>query len=186
MQQPLTAIWQQFSNELEKFICRQTGDDPVCKDLLQEVFLKVYINLAKVSAAGNIRAYLYRMANNVITDHHRRHRKVRQVPVAYGPEPADEIIPPKDEYKLADCLRPMMETLPEIYREALIVTELNGYTQQQYADIAGISLSGAKSRVQRARERLKELILQCCEYEFDKYGNILSCCGNSSPRGNFC
>ncbi|SKA44272.1 RNA polymerase, sigma subunit, SigZ [Chitinophaga eiseniae] len=186
MQQPVTAIWQQFSNELEKFICRQTGDDAVCKDLLQEVFLKVYINLAKVSAADNIRAYLYRMANNVITDHHRRRQKVRQVSVAYGPDPAEEAVPPEEEYTLAGCLRPMMETLPEIYRQALILTELDGYTQKQYADIAGISVSGAKSRVQRARERLKEIILQCCEYEFDKYGNILSCCDNSSPRSKFC
>ncbi|QJB31476.1 sigma-70 family RNA polymerase sigma factor [Chitinophaga oryzae] len=186
MQQPVTAIWQQFSNELEKFICRQTGDDSVCKDLLQEVFMKVYVNSAKVSAADNIRAYLYRVASNVITDHHRRRQNGRQVSAVYGPEAADEIMHPGDEYKLADCLRPMVAALPPIYRQALTLTDLNGYTQKQYAEISGISASGAKSRVQRARQRLKEMILQCCEYEFDKYGNILSCCDHSSPRGKFC
>jgi RNA polymerase sigma-70 factor (ECF subfamily) len=68
----------------------------------------------------------------------------------------------------------------------LILTDLDGLTQKQYATIAGISLSGAKSRVQRAREKLKELILKCCEYEFDKYGNIIACCNNAAPAKKFC
>lgn len=185
MEQQVTDIWKQFSTELEKFICGQMGHDAVCEDLLQEVFLKIYINIRKVKAADNVRAYLYRMTNNVITDHYRRNQ-VGKVSAAQCPEPADNVVKSHDEYKLADCLRPMIDTLPEIYRQALIMTDLNGHTQKQYAEISGISVSGAKSRVQRAREQLKELILRCCEYEFDKYGNILSCCNDSSPNRKFC
>jgi len=186
MQQPVTAIWEQFSTELGKFICRQMNHNVMCQDLLQEVFLKIYINIEKVKAADNIRAYLYRIANNVITDHYRRNQQVGQALAVQCPDLAEEAVKPHDAYKLADCLRPMINTLPEIYRQALIMTDLDGYTQKQYAEISGISVSGAKSRVQRAREQLKELILQCCEYEFDKYGNIISCCNNSSPNRKFC
>lgn len=186
MQQQTTDIWEQFSSELEKFICRQTRHDSVCQDLLQEVFLKVYINIKKVQAADNISAYLYRMTHNVITDHYRRNQQSGIVSAAPCPEPAENVVQSSGEYKLADYLRPMIDTLPEIYRQALIMTDLNGYTQKQYAALSGISLSGAKSRVQRAREQLKALILQCCAYEFDKYGNILSCCNHSSPNRKFC
>ncbi|SHM45418.1 RNA polymerase, sigma subunit, SigZ [Chitinophaga jiangningensis] len=183
MQTPASNIWEQFSRELEQFICKQMGYDADCQDLLQELFLKIYINMPKVKAAGNIRAYLYRMARNAIMDHHRCNR---QATTTQFPELADEQKHSQVEYVLADCLRPMIDTLPEIYRQALIITEIQGHTQKQYAEMSGISLSGAKSRVQRARELLKALILKCCQYEFDKYGNILSCCNNAVPTKMSC
>jgi RNA polymerase sigma-70 factor (ECF subfamily) len=74
----------------------------------------------------------------------------------------------------------MIESLEPIYRDALILTELEGWSQKQLAEKAGISLSGAKSRVQRAKEKLKEVIFNCCTYEFDKYGNIISAKKNLS------
>lgn len=93
------------------------GQEHECKDLLQEVFLKIYININKIKAADNIRAYLYRMTTNVIADHHRLKQKTREVSAAQSMEPAEEAVKPQDEYKLADCLRPMIDTLPEISKK---------------------------------------------------------------------
>ncbi|HEY9261544.1 RNA polymerase sigma factor SigZ, partial [Chitinophaga sp.] len=168
LQQP-TIIWEQFNAELKKFICQKVKHDDHCYDILQEVFLKIYININKIQKAEHIRAYLFRIANNAVIDYYRLTRKNCFL-TAYsclGQEP--EVTSLKEEYRLSDCLRPMIDTLPDIYRQALVLTDLDGITQKQYATIAGISLSGAKSRVQRAREKLKELIQKCCEYEFDKY-----------------
>jgi RNA polymerase sigma-70 factor (ECF subfamily) len=117
------------------------------------------------------------MAHNAVTDYY---RKVNKNPVqdddnilAGLKEEKEEV----NEYQLADCcLRPMIMSLPQIYRDALIFTELDGFTQQQLANKLNITLPAAKSRVLRAREKLREIILQCCSYEFDKYGNIVSCC----------
>lgn len=75
-----------------------------------------------------------------------------------------------DHYR---ALRPMVEALPDPYREALQLTEYQGLTQQELAQRAGISLSGAKSRVQRAREKLKALLLDCCHFELDRRGGII-------------
>ena len=72
--------------------------------------------------------------------------------------------------ELASCLRPMIDELPEQYRDALILSELEGKTQQEVSVIQDISLSGAKSRIQRGRGMLKALMLQCCKIEFDKSG----------------
>ena len=69
----------------------------------------------------------------------------------------------------------MISTLPEPYREALVLTEFEGLTQKQMAARLGTSLSGAKSRVQRGREQLKQMLLERCEFEFDRLGRIIDC-----------
>jgi RNA polymerase sigma-70 factor (ECF subfamily) len=69
----------------------------------------------------------------------------------------------------------MIYSLPERYREALILTEFDGLTQKELAERVGISLSGAKSRVQRGREMLKGMLHECCRFEFDRRGRVIEC-----------
>jgi RNA polymerase sigma-70 factor (ECF subfamily) len=71
------------------------------------------------------------------------------------------------------CIEPMIAALPEPYREALVMTDLNGITQRDAAERSGLSFSGMKSRVQRARRQLKEVLLECCRIEFDSRGGIV-------------
>ncbi len=173
------AIWEQFNSSLKRLICHKLNHDDNCEDILQELYLKLFINIDKVENADNLRAYVLQMAHNAVIDYYRKKNRSPKLEnddlIASQPEEKEE----RNEYQLADCcLRPMIESLPDIYREALIITELEGCTQLQLADKLNISLSAAKSRVQRAREKLKEEILKCCRYEFDKYGNIISCCNN--------
>jgi hypothetical protein len=81
---------------------------------------------------------------------------------------------------LALSLHELIDQLPEPYRQALILTEYQGLSQKQLAERIGISLSGAKSRVQRAREKLRDMLLRCCHFEFDRRGHIVDyyqrCC----------
>lgn len=186
MEEAHMAIWEQFNAGLKRFICRKVDDPDHCDDILQEVYLKIFINLGKVAKARNIRSYVFQMAHNAVMDHYRRTGYKASPGACRQPEAEWEAPLLKTEYSLTACLRPMINALPEIYRHALILVELEGLTQQEFARKAGISLSGAKSRVQRAREKLKEEIMRCCEYEFDKYGNIVACCKNSPPRKKYC
>ena len=64
-------------------------------------------------------------------------------------EPADV----SEAQQMAGCLSPMIERLPEAYRDAIVMTELQGQTQRAAALSLGISVSGMKSRVQRARQQ---------------------------------
>ena len=72
--------------------------------------------------------------------------------------------------------------------EALCLTELGGMSQKDYAKKTGISYSGAKSRVQRAKLKLKDLLMKCCHYQFDKYGTVIGiypagcCCCTESDH----
>lgn len=74
--------------------------------------------------------------------------------------------------EMADCFKTILNHLPEKYREAIVLTEFENLTQRDLAQRLGLSLSGAKSRVQRARAKLKEILLGCCQLEFDRLGNI--------------
>lgn len=67
----------------------------------------------------------------------------------------------------------MVATLPSSSRTALVLTDLEGMTQREAAERSGLSLSGMKSRVQRARRQLKETFLECCRIELDRRGGIV-------------
>jgi RNA polymerase sigma-70 factor (ECF subfamily) len=69
----------------------------------------------------------------------------------------------------------MIYSLPEPYRDAVVLTELEGLTQRELANRLGISLSGAKSRVQRGRAQLKQMLDECCTFEFDRRGKVIDC-----------
>ncbi|MFN0200337.1 MAG: sigma factor-like helix-turn-helix DNA-binding protein, partial [Bacteroidia bacterium] len=77
---------------------------------------------------------------------------------------------------------PDAQKIPYKYAEALILTDIKGLSQQELADKLGISLSGAKSRVQRGREKLKEMLMECCIFEFDARGQVV----NYEPKKNAC
>ena len=167
------SIWQNFDRELARFICAKVKNQDVCHDILQNVYVKVIGNTERIEKANNISAYLFRIASNEVYNFYRTSPKHTEI------ELTDELLDDKEintqQLRLADCcLRPIIEALSPIYRDALIMVELEGLSQVALAEKLGVSISGAKSRVQRAREKLKNEILKCCNYEFDKYGNILS------------
>lgn len=180
------GIWNNFDTQLHALICKKTKHQDHCHDILQDVYIKMIGNIDKIAKAKNVKAYLLKMADNAVTDHYRKKTNKPNSGISEDILVLDETEPNDTSLQLADCcLRPMIESLEPIYREALIMTELEGLSHQQFAEKKGISYSNAKSRVQRARQKLKEIILDCCTYEFDKYGNIISsqknsekCCGN--------
>lgn len=181
----ITDIWNNYGKQLSEFICKKTNHQEYCNDVLQDVYLKIIHNIEKVNKARNIKSYLLKIADNTVIDFYRAKaaKPVANADFVDSME-AVEIEVEDTSLQLADCcLRPMIESLEPIYREALILTELEGLTQKQFADKVGITHSGAKSRVQRAKEQLKAVIADCCTYEFDKYGNIISCRKNA---GNCC
>ena len=75
--------------------------------------------------------------------------------------------------ELAACVAPLVHALPPSYRDAIVLAELEGRSQQETAETLGITLSGAKSRVQRDRRMLAERLLACCRIERDTRGGIM-------------
>ena len=172
--QPFTeAIWTHLSSDLRRFIRRRVSDDHVADDLLQETFVRVHRHIGTLKEADRLTAWVYRIARNVVHDHH---RKATSSPVSLAD--ADPTGDAQDrlnqsQCRCADWLEEMIRSLPDGYREAVQLSEIEGLPQQEVADRLGLSLSGAKSRIQRGRVMLKGVLERCCHFEFDRRGNVL-------------
>lgn len=174
------SIWEQLQVQLLAFIRRRVPDDATAEDLLQDVFLRIEERLGQLSDQERVAAWVYRIARNRVADYHRGARP--SVPLSEEPEaePAEE---EQVGNKLVGAwLMAMVNELPEPYREAIHLVEIEGMSQTQVAERLGISVSGAKSRVQRGRAKLREMLHRCCEVERDRRGNVIdiesrdSCC----------
>jgi RNA polymerase sigma-70 factor (ECF subfamily) len=152
------------------------------EDITQEVMLRIHRHSADLEHADRMAAWVYRIAANAIADHYRRPAR-RELPTGQAadvPDPPHEqaklgpVEPGPDELRevLAACLAPLIERLPSIYREALELTEFEGVSQVDAARQLGLSVSGMKARVQRARHQLRELLLDCCHVELDRRRSV--------------
>jgi RNA polymerase sigma-70 factor (ECF subfamily) len=178
------TIWNEFGASLRRFIRRRVADEVEVDDILQDVFLKIHANIDTLRDESKLLSWIYRITRHAVTDYYRSQRPFSEIPenLAITDEVDEDLT-----QQLACGLWEMVEGLPIKYREALILAEYQGLTQQEIATRLGISLSGAKSRVQRARDLLKGQLLQCCHVELDRLGKVIdyyphrACCANRRP-----
>jgi len=167
------ALLQRLGSDLRAFVARRVQPEHV-DDVLQDVLLKVHRGLPSVTEDERILGWVYRVARNVVTDHHRRYRSSDtldvEAMVAEEPEPSDAADVART---VASWLVPTIATLPNRHRQALELVELGGMTQKELAGRLELSASGARTRVQRARAALREKILRCCEIELDARGAVI-------------
>ncbi len=168
-------IWQDFGDDLRRFILHRVGSSEDADDLLQETFIKIHGKLDTLEDRERLNAWVYQIARNTVTDYYRRKRAVEPLPEGGIEDAAVESAQPDNDVEqvVGAWLRPMVETLPERYRQALVLTEFEGLSQREMADELGLSYSGAKSRVQRGRVMLKQQLVECCHFEFDRRGSII-------------
>lgn len=166
------VIWEDLSDNLKKYIFKRVGNSHDAEDILQEVFLKIYSNIGEIKDNTKIYAWVYKIARNTIVDYYRTRKQVEQLPEI----PDENINLNKSEPygELITCLKPMIDRLPEKYKQAILLAELGELTQKELAVKLGLSVSGAKSRVQRGRAFLKKMFLECCQFQFDSCGNIIN------------
>jgi RNA polymerase sigma-70 factor (ECF subfamily) len=135
--------------------------------------LKVQSQLDDMPPEDRLPAWVFTVARNAVTDYYRA-RAVRDHAGLGDHDPASEESERQVALReLTPCLLRMIEQLPEPYRTAMKLADIEGVAQQEVADRGGVSLSGAKSQVQRARKMLREMILDCCNIERDARGNVM-------------
>ena len=175
---PVVA-WGELRAPLARFIAHRVADPQDAEDVLQEVLLRIHRHRDELADADRVMAWVHRIARNAVIDHYRRRAARPERPaggaedlVERAGEPLDEPDGEATRRELAACLRPLIDRLPDGQRETLVLTEFEGVTHAEAARRLGISLAGAKSRVQRGREQLKSLLLDCCHVELDRRGGI--------------
>ncbi|BDY03013.1 RNA polymerase sigma factor SigZ [Ferrimonas sp. YFM] len=155
--------WQAHKDRLRAYLIARLPDEAAVDDALQEIYLKAHSKQHQLREQQSLGAWLYRIAHNTIMDHYRRHPD--WAPLDQEPEAPQQDTAQLAHQELAQCLRPLINELPEKYGLPLTLADLEGKSQQQVAEQLGLSLSGAKSRVQRGREKLRQKILACCALE---------------------
>jgi RNA polymerase sigma-70 factor (ECF subfamily) len=176
-------------NRVERYTFKRTRDSQAAEDIAQDVMLKLHANERSLPIELHRRtAWALRVARNAIVDRARTTRPFQALDRGDAPHASDG----KDGSRaLAGCLSGMIKHLPEEYARAVELADMQGQPQQRVADEMGLSLSGAKSRVQRGRQQLRAMLSECCHVELARDGSISAFeptpraarfCGGSKPE----
>jgi len=169
-------LWHALNDGLRAFLRSRVPSDSDADDLLQDVFVRVYENIISLRQAGRVESWVYQIARNAVTDFYRRR----------GSLPADaveEIAGPQSDPRavmnqnraIGAWLSEAIDELPSTLRDAVRMYEIEGLSQAEISDRLGLSLPGAKSRVQRGRRQLEGLLRGSCQLELDRRGNVIAC-----------
>lgn len=164
----LMQAWHQHEGELRGWMRRRLGSPADAEDALQDLFLKALRHREKFCELINARAWLFEVARNALADRLRVSRTMVELP--------EDLAAPKEDTapvdSLAGCLPRVLSELSPDDREAITLCDLGGMPQEEYARMKGLSLPGAKSRVQRARKRLRERMTTGCKVSLDALGQV--------------
>jgi RNA polymerase sigma-70 factor (ECF subfamily) len=168
-------VWRSFSDPLKQFIGKRVSNEFDTDDILQDVFIKIHLHINNLQDDQKIHSWIYQITRHTIIDFYRR-RKRDSIFTQTVVEQEDLLFPDSSDAheELSKCLKEMVNDLPASYREAIEFTEFQGMTQKEFGQQQGLSLSGAKSRVQRARGKLQEMLLKCCQIELDRRGTVIA------------
>lgn len=164
-------VLEQHYERLRRFVRSRVSNPEEADDIVQEVCLRAVRKLDTVRDTGRVESWLYQIARNAIIDHYRRSRPV--APLADDLPGADDVAR-LGTPDLTGCMTRLLDDLHPTDQEALRLTAFDGLKQRELAEQLDISLSGAKSRVQRARIRLRDLIEACCHPELDRLGGVIN------------
>jgi RNA polymerase sigma-70 factor (ECF subfamily) len=189
------ALWAAFAPPLRGFLAKRVPPGVEADDLVQDVFLRVIRHAGTLRSTDRPEAWLFQIARNALRDslraRMRRDGRTDALETDDLPAEPDAASERAAEAELAPCLTAMIARLPEPYRTAITLTTLQGVTQADAARRLGVSISGMKSRVQRGRDRLREMLVQCCAIAVDVRGGVSDfhqrqpgACGTAAPASS--
>ena len=166
-----TKIWNEFKGELLGFIKSRINDSSIAHDLLQEVFIKIHLKKDNLNDDTKLTSWIYQITRNKIIDYYRK-KRIEVPQEQFNTQLPEELdVLNKDFTK---CLIPFINQLSQTDKDIIHQTTFLGISQKEYARNNDLSYSTAKSKTQRARKKLKDLFIGCCNIETDKYGTIIS------------
>ena len=173
---------------VRRFIGSRVSDPATADDLTQDVFVKMQKRVGQVRDPQRLMSWLIQIARNTVADFFRGARATEPFKDEHAAQaPADPETFDREETQLHEELsayiRAVVQSLPPIYREAIVLTDYDGLTQVELSKRLGLSVSAAKSRVQRARALVRETIDRCCHFDVDRYGTVVDCTPNESRCG---
>lgn len=156
-------IWIEFGDRLRRFIYSKVSDRDIVNDIIQDVFYKIHSNIHNLKNNSKLTSWLFQVARNAIIDYFREEKKATELLKNMNQE--DTYVKKTSTEILKYCMTFFLSRLPEKYEEAIIFTEFKGNSQIELAKKESISVSAAKSRVQRAKKQLKVVVTTYSSFE---------------------
>jgi RNA polymerase sigma-70 factor (ECF subfamily) len=174
----VSSAWQAHEGELLGYLRHRLSDTDAADDLLQDVFVKAMRHGAGFCRLDNPRAWLFQVARNALVDRARTSHPMEPLPdgLDEAAAPPEEPLAPVDA--LASCLVRALGELAADDGAVLRACDLEGQTQRAFAEANGLSLPATKSRLLRARQRLRERLTTACQIRFEADGSV----ANHVPR----
>lgn len=167
----LEQVAAELSGPLLRYLSRYTGQSALAEDLLQETLIRIGRGLPGFAGRASLKTWAFSIATRVAADHFRQPaNRARIVAVDDAPEPADggaDLDRRLIVDEMSSCVRGVVESLPEDYRAALVLHDLEGLTAAETAEVCGCSVATAKIRIHRARLRLSEALREECRFYRD-------------------
>lgn len=165
----ISSLWLEYKNGLKYYIFKKVKNEEIANDLSHEVLMKVYNSCCSSVNIKNVRSWMFQIAHNTTIDYLKKQNKFTDnVPENYDNDDYDV-------YQEAnEIVKPLMQLLPEKYAIPLQLSEIEELKQKEVAQKLNLSLTATKSRIQRARNLLKEKIIECGNLEKDEKGNLIS------------
>lgn len=160
--------WQAHENELRNYLQHRVGDSHLAEDMLQDVFVKAMRQGSGFCELDNPRAWLFQVARNALVDYRRLHRETIELPDDI-PEPAEHAEPVA---ALSGCVGRVLTELSAQDRDIIEQCDLSGMKQQDYAAMHGLTLAAVKSRLLRARQRMRDTMSVNCKVQYDAHGKV--------------
>lgn len=166
----VTKAWLAHESELRGYLAHRVGNRHLTEDLLQDVFVKAMRQGKEFCNLDNARAWLFQVARNALVDHQRLHRETIELPddIPHVTEHADPVV------ALSACVGRVLSELAPEDRDIIEQCDLNGMKQQDYAKAHDLSLAATKSRLLRARQRMRDTLSVNCKVQFDDQGRVES------------
>ena len=164
----LNTAWKLHAPELRAWLRHRLNQPQDAEDVLQDVFIKALRQTSRFCTVLNPRAWLFEVARNTLADRWKSARETIELP--------DDLAAPVLEGAPVDgltaCLPRVLSELKETDRQAIVLCDLGGMSQADYAAQVGLNLSAAKSRLQRARQRLRNQMSLACQVTMNTAGQV--------------
>ena len=177
-------IYSEFYPKITHYLTRLVGEHEA-EDVAQTVFEKVNTNLSTFKGESKISTWVFKIATNAALDRLKSpsYKRTPSGPLAPVPLQTVESIaitsdkPASPDQKvirdeMSDCIREFVDRLSSDYRTIIILNELEGFTNNEIAEILQISLDTAKIRLHRARAQLKKSLETGCDFYLDESSEL--------------
>ena len=158
-----------YQRPIAAYVYRMVGDYDTALDLTQEVFIKVYNSLARYRSEFKFSTWIYKIAHNAAIDHLRRHAVREQTLTGSVEGERREVaiesrrLTPEQESERKERrseIESVVQLLQASYRELIILRHSHDLSYDEIAEVTGLPLGTVKNRLFRARETMRDLLVQ--------------------------